>query len=471
LSASLGGAQFDSRTWRMARSARAAGYDVVIYARWFEGLALEDRLDGHRVIRVPIDPTMALPVLRRLGRRRIERLRARERAAMRGAKPQVATTASPEASPTPGRALGSRGLSVMGLGRLLFIRAIAMLPRWLRAPMMWAAWRNALRDVVEPADIWHGMWMTSLPAAVSLRSAMGGTAIYDSRDIVFESRDWPRAGRLPRTWLLRLEKRLARACDVVLTVNEAYADFLTRSLAIPRPRIVMNCPELYTPPSPPPNLIRNRLALPAQVGVVLYQGALFTERGIEESMDAILDVDDACLVLMGYGDLRVELVRRVSSPPYRGRVFVIDPVPPSELLQWTSSADVMLIAIAPTTLNHRYSTPQKLFEAMAAGVPVVATDLPGMADIVRATGCGVLCESVAPEPIAAAVRSILELPEEERQALRQRCLRAAHERYNWESQVGTLLEVYETLAARRPANGHAIGSAVANTADSRHERR
>jgi glycosyltransferase involved in cell wall biosynthesis len=316
------------------------------------------------------------------------------------------------------------------------------------------------------------MWMMSLPAVISLRGALGGAAIYDSRDIVFESRDWPRAGRLARAWLLRLESRLARACDVVLTVNEPYADILARNLGIPRPRVVMNCPERFTPPSPPPNLIRDHLALPARTAIVLYQGALFTERGIEESMDAILEVDDACLVLMGYGNLRDELVRRADRNPYRDRVFVIDPVPPSELLLWSASADVMLMAVAATTLNHRYTTPQKLFEAMAAAVPVVATDLPGMAEIVRETGCGVLCESVRPKPIAAAIRSILDLPASERGALRARCLKAAHERYNWESQVGTLLEVYATLSdARRPTGRDTADSPGRDKRDPRARRR
>jgi glycosyltransferase involved in cell wall biosynthesis len=295
--------------------------------------------------------------------------------------------------------------------------------------------------------------MASLPAAVALRDSIGGAAIYDSRDIFFESRDWPRAGRLPRAWLMRLERRLAASCDAVLTVNDAYADILAQKLHIPRPAVVMNCPERFTPPSPPPNLIRELLGLSPQTAVVLYQGGLFTERGIAESMDAILELDGACLVLMGYGNLRDELLRTVARDPYRGRVFVIDPVPPTDLLRWTASADVMLMAVAATTLNHRYTTPQKLFEAMAAGVPVVATDLPGMAEILRATGCGVLCHAVAPEPIAAAIRSILDLPAEERRTLRARCLDAAHTRYNWESQEGTLLELYQRLA-----RGHRVGA-------------
>ena len=91
-----------------------------------------------------------------------------------------------------------------------------------------------------------------------------------------------------------------------------------------------------------------------------------------------------------------------------GRVFVLPAVTPGELLDWTASADVMVMAIQPTTVNHRFTTPQKLFEAIAAGVPVVASDLPGMAPIVRESGVGELCDPTVPVSIAAAIRRIVE---------------------------------------------------------------
>ena len=99
----------------------------------------------------------------------------------------------------------------------------------------------------------------------------------------------------------------------------------------------------------------------------------------------------AVLVLLGYGDL-AEIEPRLR-PPRRptpaGVSMLLPAVPPSELLDWVASADVVAMPIQPTTLNHRLTTPNKLFEAMAAGVPVVASDLPGMAPIVRETGCGI----------------------------------------------------------------------------------
>ena len=73
------------------------------------------------------------------------------------------------------------------------------------------------------------------------------------------------------------------------------------------------------------------------------------------------------------------------------------------------------------TLNHRLNTPTKLFDAMGAGVPVVASDLPGMAPIVRATGCGELCDPDDPADIARAIGAIIDAPPERRAAYREAC--------------------------------------------------
>jgi glycosyltransferase involved in cell wall biosynthesis len=255
-------------------------------------------------------------------------------------------------------------------------------------------------------------------------------------------------GKAWRRLYLGLERRWATSADAVLTVNDAYAEILERVLRIPRPPVVMNCPERWTPPEPPPDRIRERLGLDAATAIVLYQGNLMTERGIEESMEAILDVPGAALVLLGYGGSRDAYLAMAAEPRYRGRVHVLPPVPPTELLAWTASADALVMAIQPTTLNHRYTTPQKLWEAMAAGVPVVASDLPGMAPIVNTTGCGVVCDPTEPASIAAAIRKILEAPADARAAMRQRALDAARTTYNWESQVIILHGLYDRLLAR-----------------------
>jgi glycosyltransferase involved in cell wall biosynthesis len=112
---------------------------------------------------------------------------------------------------------------------------------------------------------------------------------------------------------------------------------------------------------------------------------------------------------------------------------------------------VAAIPVEPTTLNHRLNTPTKLFDAMGAGTAVVATDLPGMAEIVRSSGCGELCRANDPEDLARALRLVLEAPAERRAAYGEAGRRAVAERFAWELQVEALLAAYARLGVRAAA--------------------
>jgi glycosyltransferase involved in cell wall biosynthesis len=113
-----------------------------------------------------------------------------------------------------------------------------------------------------------------------------------------------------------------------------------------------------------------------------------------------------------------------------------------------ASADVGVMAIQPSTINHRMSTPNKLFECIAAGVPVVASDFPEMRRIVCDDPAGPLGVVAPPDDVpslARAILSIVEAPPVERAELRARCLRAAHERWNWETESAGLVRLYAEI--------------------------
>ena len=450
---SYSSAEFDARTQRIARSAVEAGWQVTVYARSEPGLPESVEVAGYRIVRVPTDINLAIPGLRWRGRRRLAARRMARGGGRSTATPGTETTAMPRPPKGPVGRLPKalRGTILSPFLRGLKTGTYRLLARrhWMVVfPLRPIAWAVALEDAVEPADLWHGMWAGSLPALGRLRRKHGGRTIYDSRDIYLHSREFDKMDPVRRTLLQRIERRWARAADTVITVNDAYADILARTLRVARPAVVMNCPARWIRPDPPPDRIRAALGLPATTAIALYQGNLITERGIEQAMDAILEVPGAALVLLGYGSLREKLASLAGQPPYAGRVFVLPPVPPSELLDWTASSDVMVMAIQPTTLNHRFTTPQKLFEALAAGVPVVASDLPGMADIVKATQAGVVCDPTSPASIAAAIREVLQQPAADLAAMRERARRAADETYNWDRQATALFEVYARVLGR-----------------------
>ncbi len=403
-----------------------------------------------------MDWRRVVPGLRGIGRRAF----AAERAAAAAGRPPAPVRARSARPPIRGRSPREHVRAIVrtpGEYASRIVAAPGVLARRLVGPFVLfpirpLAWAAALEDVAEPAQVWHGMWAGSLPALERLRDRHGGVTVYDSRDVYLHARIFDRIHPRVRSLFLRWERRWARAADLVATVNDAYADLLAPLLEIQRPIVVRNCPDPYDPGEPRPDRIRELLRLPRETTVVLYQGGLMSERGIEQGMDAILQVPGAVFVAMGYGSRRPEFVRAAASAPYAGHVMVIDPVPPEALLEWTASADVMLMAIQPTTINHRYTTPQKLWEAIATGIPVVASDLPGMAEVVHEVGCGLLCDPTDPASIAAAIVGLGACSPEERAATRARTLEAARRTYNWNAQATVLLDAYARLLAEKAAD-------------------
>jgi glycosyltransferase involved in cell wall biosynthesis len=447
---SFSSAEWDGRTQRMASTALAAGYDVTVYARWQKGLPIEAQGPGYRIFRVPAIPELAVPGRRGHGRRRLAGALRRARTV-----PADGTNTTTGAAPLDdGLAWVPDGLRGTPVGRpLRAVKAAGHAARrtfvdpFLLFPLRPMGWAIALDEVAEPADIWHGMWAGSLPALERLRDRFGGRTVYDSRDVYMRSRGFERMGPWKAPFA-RMERRWARSADAVLTVNETYADMLAEQFGIARPPVVRNTPARYTVPDPPPDLIRARLGIGPETRVVLYQGGLLSDRGIEQGMEAILEVPDAVFAVMGVGSPTPAITALAASERMRGRVRFVDPVPPDQLIDWTASSDVMLMAIQPTSWNHRFTTPQKLWEAIAGGVPVVASDLPGMADVVRKLDCGVLVDPTDPMAIARGIRAIVDAPPDERAAMRARTWRGGQERYNWEHETQTLLALYNEVMAR-----------------------
>ena len=153
---------------------------------------------------------------------------------------------------------------------------------------------------------------------------------------------------------------------------------------------------------------------------------------------------------MGYGAMEADFRAAAAAEANRGLVHVLPAVPPTELLDWVASADVVGVLFQHDTLNNYLSTPNKFLEAMAAGVPTVCSDHPGMGPIARATGCGI---PVDPSDIDGdrrrpSARSSTRRPTSGRPRGPARSPRRTTI-YNWETQVQTLLDEYTRLTGRR----------------------
>jgi glycosyltransferase involved in cell wall biosynthesis len=314
-------------------------------------------------------------------------------------------------------------------------------------------WARAAARVAGPADVYHGHDLTGLPAAVAARRLHRPRArlVYDSHELYVESGATTGRARWAVDWLAGRERAWSAGADALVTVNRALADELRSRLGIGRVVIVHNCP-----PRPvgaelaPSDLIREAASIPPAAPVVLYHGGLRAGRGLRQLAEAMLEpgLASAHLAFLGFGPLRDELVALAAETRFGGRLHVLDRVAPEDVVDWVAAADVDALPIQASNRSYELSTPNKLFEALAAGVPVVASDFAGIRAIVADDPdgpLGELCDPTDPAAIGRAIRRLLELSSDARADLRERCRRAARERWNWETESARLVELYRDL--------------------------
>ncbi len=406
----------------------------------------------------PIVPQRAVLVLSTPEGHDSRSLRIATTLAGRGHEVTILARRAPDTAPSE---VSPDGVRILGVGAPADARAgrplhgARQLPGELeRLSGIGRAMRRQSREAaaVDPgADVYHGMAFQGIPIALALGRRSGGRVLYDARDLYPESGNLARMPAPVRTLAGIVERRWARRSDAIVTVNDELAAILAGRFGRPLPSVVMNCSPAWTPPMVQDRRFHALLGLAPETRVVLYHGGFLPSRGIEVLAAAVLRLRGVALVAMGDGPLRPAIEKLASEPRADGRVHLLPPVPPADLLAWIAAADVGAMVNQPVSRNERISTPNKLFECLAAGVPVVSSDFPGRRRIVIDDPdgpLGAVCDPTDPGAIAAALREVLDRPADATAELRRRVLAAAHARWTWERQAATLLDVYGRLTGR-----------------------
>ncbi len=231
--------------------------------------------------------------------------------------------------------------------------------------------------------------------------------VYDSHEFYTEVPELVERPRVRRIWLA-IERWLFPRQRTVITVNDSIAKaYRTRyGNAV---QVVRNIPmprELGPTPS------RAALDLPADRFILVLQGAgINVDRGAEEAVLAMRELPDGLLLVIGSGDAWPVLERLVKEHGLYDRVRLLGRMPYERMMDHTRNADLGLTLDKDTNLNYRFSLPNKLFDYLHAGIPVLATDLPEVAAIVRRYDAGVVLPAPTPTAIAEAVRALRNDPE------------------------------------------------------------
>lgn len=287
------------------------------------------------------------------------------------------------------------------------ILPVALAARWLRAPWVLDA---------------HELWLGRPP-----------------RD-----RSWPYRFAY-HAWYTVVERLFVPRAAAHITVSQPIARHYERVYRLPRVALVPNYPELSRP------VQRRELRdlapkLPGDAPIILHIGAYLPDRGLEQLVEALRGVPGSHLVVLGAGPRGPELEALAASIGLAGRVHALESVSSDQVIDYAASATIGVAPIIPTTLNNRYSMPNKLFQYLAAGIPVLASELPQMREIIEASGAGATADTTRPQAIADRLNELLRTDLE---LMGRAARRAVEERYSWEQSASVLRSIYERIGTQR----------------------
>jgi glycosyltransferase involved in cell wall biosynthesis len=238
----------------------------------------------------------------------------------------------------------------------------------------------------------------------------------------------------------RIEKAIFPGLKYVMTVSEPIASFYEKEYKV-RPVVVRNLSRNAGEIVP---FSRYQLGIRPEDLLAIIQGTgINIDKGAEELIEAVAMTEDVCLLVVGSGDIVPRLKEMVQNLDIGQKVRFIPSVKWDVLLKYTKASDIGMCIEKDTNLNYHYSLPNKLFDYIAAGIPVVVSDLPETRKIVIESGCGITLSSVTPEQISYTFCELIKNPDK----LAMFKLKAikASEKLNWENESLKVEEFYKLV--------------------------
>ncbi len=299
--------------------------------------------------------------------------------------------------------------------------------------------------IKEHGDIYHAHDLPSLSSAYKAAEHYGALLVYDSHELYCGQE----FGKLEASKWKKIESNLINKTDAIITINKSIAGLLREWYGCTEPVIIMNKVNSNVSRfGKTERIIHNLLNLELSVPILLYQGSITTSRNLENLIIAMKNINSkAALVFLGSGSSKEKLITLSEKNNLRQRVFFIDEVPQNELLRYTAAADIGLIPYLGVCLNSYYCTPNKLFEFISAGVPILANNLPEINEIVIGEGIGLVTDFSKPESIAHSIDSML--GNKEALVNYRKRINQIIDKYSWDCEQEKLVDLYNKLAATR----------------------
>jgi len=264
--------------------------------------------------------------------------------------------------------------------------------------------------------------------------------VFDSHEYFTETPELTGRHRVQKIWK-RIERRIVPKLKDCITVNESIAGLFYEKYGT-KFKVVRNIPErkdhIFVQ-------TREELGLPADKKIVLLQGAgINIQRGAEEAVEAMKYLDNAVLLIVGGGDVLPLLKKQVQESKLESKVIFIPKQTPDKLFSYTAIANIGLAIDKDTNINYRFSLPNKLFDYIHAGIPLLVSPLPEIKRIVDQYQVGEFIESHDPRHIAQKISDMLN--DESRIRIWKENLKTAARELNWDTEKQVLIEIFSKYA-------------------------
>lgn len=299
----------------------------------------------------------------------------------------------------------------------------------------------------EPGNIYHAHDLNTLPIAFWASKRHAAKLVYDSHELYVDRNQLRPPSRMGKFLLQRLESYFIRRSNAVITVNEAIANELAKRYRVRVPDVVMNTPskkmEINTSND---NLLRKALGINKQYYIMLYCGVMTFNRGLDKVIKSLVYLPNYHLIFMGYGteDYKNYLQNVAYEAKVQDRFSFFGPVPSKEVTLYAAGADLGVAPIENACLSYYYCSPNKVFEYISAGLPVIGSNFPELKRVILNYEIGYTFQPNDPADIARAAREVLD--NKDKWIKMKHNTKLAAKEYNWEKESLKLLSLYHSLS-------------------------
>ena len=260
--------------------------------------------------------------------------------------------------------------------------------------------------------------------------------IYDTHELFTEVPELTSRPRVQKIWL-KIESAIFPKLKHVITVNDSIAQIYSQKYRIPI-TAVRNVPEYHKLEKDLKT--REQFKLSNDDFILIIQGSgLNIDRGVEEAVLAMKDCEGCILLIVGDGDVIPKAKEIVTRNKLDQKVKFISRRPYEELMKITRIADMGLLLDKNSSLNQELALPNKLFDYIHAGIPILSSALPEIKKIIKKYDVGIFLSKTEPKIIQETILSY-KANHKLRNQHKENCKLAA-EKENWDIEQQKLIDV------------------------------